>query len=424
MDIFIRDLISFKQLLSEHSLFMIGILLIFGYFLGKLADKLKLPEITGYIISGLLMGDALFQMIPSDSNLSIITDVALALIALTIGGEFYITKLKVMGKEVIILTIFQISLTFIVVTLSLVMFKMELPFALLMGAIATATAPAATVAIVQSLRAHGKFIDRLYGVVAMDDAGAVIIFSISFALATGMLTPQEANAGHGALLLILHAFKEIGFSIVGGGIFGFLIYRTTKNKSNSNEIMILTLALVLLETALAILFHLSPLLSNMAAGAVLINLSPKNHRIFRILEPLSPPIYALFFIIAGTELNPSALLTTEILSLGLIFIIARAFAKYTGIYLGGTIMKSANNIRKYLGMCMLPQAGVAIGLVLMIQAAPATRLFTEAQQTTINLMVNIVLLAVFFNELTGPPLSKYAIVHAMEEEDDGSDRNN
>lgn len=416
MNVFIQNFLEFKELLSHHTLFVIGLLLIFGYFLGKLADKIKLPEITGYIISGLLMGDAVFKIIPPQTDLSIVTDVALALIALTIGGEFYITKLRVMGKEVIILTVFQILLTYIVVSISLLIFKMELPFALLMGAIATATAPAATVAIVQSLRAHGKFIDRLYGIVAMDDAGAVIIFSITFALATGMLSPDGAAGGHGALLLIGHAFREIIISVVVGGLFGYFIHRATKNHSNTGEVLILTLALVLLETALAIFFHLSPLLSNMAAGAVLINISPKNHRIFRILEPLSPPIYALFFIIAGTELNPLVLMQKEILILGAVFIFSRAIAKYAGINLGARLVGSDHNIRKYLGLCMLPQAGVAIGLVLMIQTSPVTLSLPPGQQETITLMVNVVLLAVFFNELTGPPLSKYAIVNAMEED--------
>ncbi|MBB6482054.1 cation:proton antiporter [Spirochaeta isovalerica] len=416
MNLIIEDFFEFKELLSQHSLFIIGLLLVFGYFLGKLADKVKLPEITGYIISGLLMGDAVFQMIPHDSELTIVTDVALALIALTIGGEFSLSKLKVMGREVMILTIFQILLTYAVVSISLVIFKLELPFALLMGAIATATAPAATVAIVQSLRAHGRFIDRLYGIVAMDDAGAVIVFSVSFAIATGMLSPREAASGHGASLLIFHAFTEIVFSLLLGALFGFFIHKSTRKHTNTGEILILTLALVLLETALALFFHLSPLLSNMAAGAVLINISPRNHRIFRTLEPLSPPVYALFFIIAGTELNPSALMKKEILLLGAVFIVSRAIAKYSGINLGARAAGSAHNIRKYLGFCMLPQAGVAIGLVLMIQTSPVILALPEAEQATISLMVNIVLLSVFFNELTGPPLSKFAIIHAMEEE--------
>lgn len=416
MNVLIQNFLEFKELLSHHTLFVIGLLLIFGYFLGKLADRIKLPEITGYIISGLLMGDAVFKIITPHSDLSIVTDVALALIALTIGGEFYITKLKVMGKEVFILTVFQILLTYIVVSVSLFLFKMELPFALLMGAIATATAPAATVAIVQSLRAHGKFIDRLYGIVAMDDAGAVIVFSITFAIATGMLSPHGAAGEHGALLLIFHAFQEIIISVAIGGLFGFFIHKATKNHSNTGEVLILTLSLVLVETALAIFFHLSPLLSNMAAGAVLINISPRNHRIFRTLEPLSPPIYALFFIIAGTELNPLVLMQKEILILGAVFIFSRAIAKYLGIHLGARLIGSAHNIRKYLGFCMLPQAGVAIGLVLMIQTSPAILALPPEQQNTITLMVNVVLLAVFFNELTGPPLSKYAIVNAMEEE--------
>ncbi len=420
MEFLLQQLIELRNLLSSHALFTVGILLTFGYFMGKAVARIKLPAITGYIIAGLLLGDTVSGIVHThmSEGLKIVTDVALGLIALTIGGEFYWVKLKKMGKEVVIITLAQIVLTFLAVTLSLWLFKMEFPLALIMGAIATATAPAATVAIVQTLRAHGPFVDYLYGVVALDDAGCVIVFGISFAIATGLLGAGGAGAAaHGPAVLIGHAFLEIFLSLLIGLIFGYLIHRMTRRKDNANEILIITRGLIFLETALAIVFHLSPLMSNMAAGTIIINLSARNHRIFRILEPLTPPIYALFFVIAGTELNPAVLLQEKILILGAVFILARGAAKYGGVYLGSAVSGAPKCVRKYLGFCMIPEAGVAIGLVLLIQASPLIVHLPPHYDQIISDMVNIILLAVFVNELVGPPVSKFAIVKGLEEEE-------
>ena len=432
MEAIFADLTALRDLMSHHGLFSTGMLLILGYFLGKLAGKIHLPEITGYIIAGLILGDAVLGIIHHEmsESLQIVTDVALGLIALTIGGEFSVSKLKRMGSEVVILTVTQILLTLIAVTIGLRLFRLPLPFALMLGAIATATAPAATVAIVQSLRAHGPFIDRLYGIVALDDAGAVIIFGIVFAVvssilggeaAAGNLAGEAAAHGiHGAvggMAVVLGAFKEILFSIVIGGIAGWIIHALARGKNHTGELMIIGLGWIFLLTAISIVFHLSPLLSNMAAGMVLINLSPRNHRIFRNIEPLTPPIYALFFAIAGTELNPGIFVQGEILMLGLVFIFARALGKTIGVWSGAIMARSRPNVRKYLGFCMLPQAGVAIGLVLMIQASPLIASLGPEQKDIIAMMVNIILLSVFFNELFGPPISKVAIVKALEIEE-------
>jgi len=252
--------------------------------------------------------------------------------------------------------------------------------------------------------------------VALDDAGCVVVFGISFAIVSGFLGSGHGGNSH-AMLLVGEAFGEIFFSLLIGGIAGYLIHLLCWNHANTGEIMIIALGFIFIETALALTFHLSPLLSNMAAGTVLINMSPRNHRIFRILEPLTPPVYALFFAIAGTELNPEILMQPTILLLGFVFVISRAFGKYFGVVSGAILAKSKANIRKYLGFCMLPQAGVAIGLVLMIQASPMTHALPPEKKAMIDLMVNIVLLAVFVNELTGPPISKYAIVKALEREE-------
>jgi len=421
MEDFLNSLVKLRDVLSAHPMFAIGILLTFGYFLGKLVAKFKLPEITGFIIAGLVMGQSLSGVITHEmgKTLTIVTEVALGLIALTIGGEFAFSKLKRMGKEVLVITMIQLLFSFTAVAAGLYFFKMPLPFALLLGAIASATAPAATVAIVQSLRAHGKFVDYLYGVVALDDAGCVILFGVIFSFVSGMLGFSGA-AQAGGLTIALHAVKEVLLSLLIGVISGFLVHAVTRKMKNNSEILLISLGLILMGTAVSIVFHLSPLLTNMVAGAVIINLSPRNHRIFRVLEPLTPPIYALFFIMAGIELRPGVIFKSEILLLGLVYIGFRAIGKYGGVYLGCKLSKTSGSIKKYLGFCMLPQAGVAIGLVLLIQTSPMmAQLTKQAPQYAkiVSDMVNIVLLSVFVNEMVGPPLSKMAITKGNEMEE-------
>ena len=415
MQTLISFLVEFRDLMSNHALFTLGMLLVIGYFTGKLASLFRLPEITGFIVAGLIMGETVTGIVPHHmgENLKIVTEVALGLIALTIGGEFYWVKLKRVGKEVVIITIVQLLASFGAVVFGMTLLGFDLPYALMLGAIASATAPAATVAIVQSLRATGLFVDYLYGVVALDDAGAVILFGLSFAMASGLL--GVSGADHGAVLVIIHALGVVLLSLAAGAVAGFLIHRFTRKKS-SNEIMIISLGFVFLATAVSVIFELSPLMTNMAAGAVIINLSPSNHRIFRILEPLTPPIYALFFVIAGTELQPAILIQTKILLLGGGYILFRALGKYSGVYFGSLLGKVRGTIRTYLGFCMLPQAGVAIGLVLMIQASPLVSYLPPEQIVIIDTMVNIILLSVFINELIGPPISKYALIRGNEME--------
>jgi len=433
MEVIVDRLTEFRESLLHHELLSVSALLILGYFFGKLAAAIRLPEITGYIIAGFILGDSALGIIHHEmgKSLQVITDVALGLIALTIGGEFLVSKLRRMGGEVLILTASQIFLTLAVVTLSLWLLRLPLPFALMLGAIATATAPAATVAVVQSLRAHGPFVDRLYGIVALDDAGAVIIFGVIFAIVSGILTGGGAAlgasgpVGHsveiGSAKVVLGAFKEVLFSILMGAAVGWIIHALTYRKGLGGELTIIALGWVFLLTAISLVFHLSPLLSNIAAGMTIINLSPRNYRIFRNLEPLTPPIYALFFAIAGTKLNPGIFAQKDILIYGMVFIAARAFGKISGVWGGAILAKSRANVRKYLGICMLPQAGVAIGLMLMIQTSPIIALLDFEQRSFIAIMVNIILLSVFFNELSGPPLSKLAIVRALDMEENSEE---
>lgn len=396
---------------SQHILFAIGILLISGYLLGKLAEKLKLPVITGYIVAGILLGESIGSVIELEmvKSLRPITEVALGLIALAIGGEFSRAKLKIIGKEVLIIAILQILITFVLVSLVMILLGFNFEFSLLLAAIATATAPAATVAVVQNLRARGKFIDYLYGLVALDDAGSVILFAVIFAFIGTMIAKVNGSSIAGGIL-IANALWEIILSLLVGVLGGYILHKATRKRQNKSEIMIISLGIVFITIGIAHPLHISPLLTNIMIGATLVNLSPKNQRISRILGTLTPPIYAAFFTIAGTELQLGIFAKPEILFFGIAFVIVRMIGKYSGVYLGAISCKSDSNVKNYLGICMFPQAGIAIGLVLMIQASPILANASSQIQNLATNMINIIIFSVFVNELIGPPLTKWAII--------------
>ncbi|UCB45016.1 MAG: cation:proton antiporter [Spirochaetota bacterium] len=394
------------EIFHQHAILSVGILLLVGYFLGKLFETIRLPAITGYILAGLVLGNSVTGIIDAQmgTSLSSITEIALGLIALTIGGEFSITKIKQTGLNILVLTLFEAIFAYIFVTSFLILFGVNTPIAFLLGAISAATAPAATVVIIKELRARGKFIDYLYGVVAFDDAMCVILFSITFALVSPALTGVAVKGE------IFSSILELALSLVIGITGGFLIHMLTIKKYRINEIMLISLSILFLVSSLSMIFHLSLLIANMAMGATIINLSPKNRRIFTIIEPLTPPIFALFFILAGTQLDISIFANGTVVMLGIIYIASRFMGKFSGITLAGTITKVPKKIRNFLGFCLFPQAGVAIGLALFIQ----TYQIASSSLPELSIIVNIVLLSVFINELVGPIISKFGLKHGAD----------
>lgn len=389
----------------QHAILSIGILLLVGYFLGKLCETVKLPAITGYILAGLLLGKSFAGIVGPrmGHNLSDITEIALGFIALSIGGEFSIAKIRRTGINIFILTLFESVFAYITVTTILFLIGVDFRIAFILGSISAATAPAATVVIIKELRARGEFVDYLYGVVAFDDAVCVMLFSITFSFISPMLTGVPVPGG------IAHAVLELALSFVTGGIGGLFIHLLTIKKYRVNEIMLISLSILFLVSALSVIFGFSPLIANMAMGATVVNLSSKNRRIFTIIEPLTPPIFALFFILAGTELDVSIFAKGGVVLYGLVYIVSRFAGKFGGIFSAGSLVRVPKDVRNYLGFCLFPQAGVAIGLALFVQASPLATLAPPPVKDMFILIVNIVLLSVFINELVGPLISKFGI---------------
>lgn len=396
-------------LLHMSSILSLGVLLFAGFYMGKVFERLKLPPITGYILAGILLGPYVLEVVTEETRqgFSPITQIALGLIALTIGGEFSHARVRRTGLNVLILTLFESLLAFAFVTIALSLYGIDRSVALLLGSIAAATAPAATVVIVRMLKARGEFIDYLYGVVAFDDAVCVVLFGVVFAFVAPVLTGVAAAGG--AAAGFLHSLTKIALSVLAGAAGGFLLHLLVRDRHRVAEVLLISLSLLFVVTALSLVLHLSSVIANMAMGAALVNFSPKNRRVFEVLEPLAPPVFALFFILAGTELNTSVFEHGGIVLLGALYLVSRFLGKSTGIYFGGTVTRSPERVRKYLGLCLFPQAGVAVGLALFVQTSPVTLAAPAPVRETFSLVVNIVLFSVFVNALIGPVISRYGI---------------
>ena len=414
MNEYLDTLLHFKVIIAEHSILSVGLLLAAGYILGKLFEQIRLPSITGYILAGLLMGDSVSGIITHEmsGSLHILTEIALGIIALTIGGEFSLDKIRRTGVKIITITVFEALFAFAFVTLFLLISGFEFHYALLLGTIAAATDSAVTVIIVRDMRARGEFIDYLYGIVAFDDAISVILFSIVFSLITPFLTSIVMQGA--ALRGVMHAFIEILLSALLGFAGGYILNFTTRKKYKINEILLIAVSTLFIVIALSMAFRLSLLIASMVMGATLINLSSKNRRIFTILEPITPPLFALFFILAGTELNIAVFAGGTTVLYGLIYLVSRFAGKYTGVYFGALITRAPKGVKRYLGFCLFPQAGVAIGLALFLQTSPLLLQGSPEVQQMLVAIVNIILMTVFISELVGPVISRFGIVKGVD----------
>lgn len=414
--------LELKTLFLEHPLFLVGILLIFGYFLGKFFGRLRMPEIAGFIFAGLMVSSFTTGLVSHDLNASlhIVTETAIGLLALSVGAEFSRRKMKRIGRNVLRITLIGLAVTFATVLLGCLALSRLLPglpigypYAILLAVMACATAPAAIIAEVHHMRAHGRFVDYLFGVVALGDALAVVVFGLAFTLVTNILNVDAVN-----VYTLATSLREIGLSVLAGAAGGVLLHLLSRRVHNPGEHLILTVGVVFLMTGFAIVLHLSPLLANMVMGAVLINLSSGNHRLFRQIEPLTPPIYALFFVIAGIEMNPAIFLQRTVLIAGLYYIVVRAVGKYLGTYAGAWACGLARPIRRNLGLCMFSQGGIALGFVLLIQTSPLATGLSEGDPLfgVFPELINIVMASIFVNEMASPFLLRYAMIRGNEME--------
>ena len=381
----------------------------------------KLPAVTAYLIAGVLIGPycigALhieglgFSTMDEVSVLSLVSQVALGFIAFSIGNEFRLSDLKKIGKQAFVIGIFQALVATLFVDLALLAVhlmmpeKLTLAQALTLGAIATATAPAATLMVVRQYKAKGPLTSLLLPIVALDDAVGLVAFAVSFGIAKTLVSGTVD-----LISILVNPLVEIVCSLLLGAIMGWLLTQLEKMFNSNTNRLNMTIAFVFMTVALSMMsFHIGPvhvgfssLLVCMMLGTVFCNICPLSHDLMGAADKWTSPLFALFFVISGAELELSVFTDIAIVGIGVIYIIFRCLGKYTGTFASAKATKCEPQICKYLGITLFPQAGVALGMC-------TTAMQLGAQG---NLIRNITLFAVLVYEIVGPLLTKMALTAA------------
>ena len=425
-----------------HIFVYIALLLLAALLSTRLMKLLKLPNVTGYIITGIIMGPFVFGLLFNNftydgiresviygfvDKIKWVSTIALGFIAFSIGTSFKISTIKAVGKKVVIITIFEALFASLLVIAALVVAHFIFPnqvsweLVLTLGAIASATAPAATLMIIKQYKARGPMVDTLLPVVALDDAAALILFAVLFQIAT---TLAAGTGTFDVYKMLIKPIIEIIISLSIGAALGFLISLMNKWFKSRNNRLIIAIFSIFLACGLYFLFkmpqlggfELSSLLMCMMIGSIYTNMCKDSGRTLDVMDRFTSPIYLLFFVISGASLdltiffNKSGLLVLAVAGIYLIF---RVVGKWSGAFTGASIAKCEPKIKKYLGFALIPQAGVAIGL-----ATTASALFSASENDTTriagSLIIAIILTSTLVYELIGPMVSKFALTKAGE----------
>ncbi len=418
---------SIQNFVGNHHqpiLLIVGFVIIAGFYLGKSTKLIKLPSIIGYMFLGLLLGPSLFNIIDHEmqEHLSFITEIALGFVALSIGLELSFNSLKKQGMGIVSI-IFAESFTAFFVTLAgLYLLTNDLALSLIFAAFAPASAPAGTVAIIKEYKAKGSLTKALYAVVGFDDGLAIIIFGFSAAIVRMLLMQDSPGAEEVSFIQSMTPpVIEVILSLVIGAITAVIISLLTRKIKSKPELLILIVGFVLLSNGLCKVFHLSLILTNMVIGLIIVNTQRHElvHKIHEVLSDVMPLFFIMFFALAGANLHVSAL--PQLGLLGLVYIACRSIGLIGGARLGGMLGNVEPKIKKYVGMGILSQAGVAIGLALIVKqdfaglgkvVDVATGITSGDRIGSIGI-TTITATCIFF-EIIGPILTKVALTKAGE----------
>ena len=408
---------------SAHPLLFLGIIILAGYAGGRIAHALSLPRISGYIVAGMLLSPGITGVLSVsiiEGELSIITHIALGIIAFSIGGALEFYKLKKLGKPIIVITLVQAAVVALLVSLSVIFLFPHLPGAglekgsvllavgLFLGAICAATAPAAVLGVIHEYKARGPMTTVLLGVITLDDGITLILFSMAAGFAGSL-------GGSGVSLLqagLVEPAREILTAILVGCAVGLLLRLLIPVAKRRGALLGLTLGSIFLTSGIALTMHISSLLACMTLGLVLVNTMKRPEQWFESVEKIEEPLFAMFFVLAGAHLKPGVLMAAGTLTL--VILIMRTIGKLGGAYLGAVMSDAPLAIRRYLPLGLLPQAGVSIGLALAAKEY-------ISDPAIARIMVNAILGSVIINELVSPLLVKTALLRSGEAGSPGGD---
>ena len=378
-------------------LLSLAVIWVAGFLMTRLTKLLRLPNVTGYILAGVAIGPYLLNLVPADiaSGMDFMTDAALSFIAFGVGRYLRLDGLKKSGLGIIVLTVCEALVAAALVTLTMYyVFHLSLAFSLLLGAIGSATAPASSLMTIRQYRAKGEFVDTLVQVVALDDAVALIAFSVCAAVAEA----SEHSGAMDAAVVLMPLLENIIALAVSVGL-GFLLNLLINKRRSKDHRLVLACAFIFGMAALCSSMDISPLLSMMVMGTVYANIH-EDKSLFKQLNRMTPPILLMFFVLSGMRLNVPALATAGVI--GVTYFIVRIVGKVLGAYIGARLGHRPASVRRYLGLALIPQAGVSIGLAVL----GGRILPSQSGQ----LLSTIILSSSVLYEMIGPVSAKLALI--------------
>jgi Kef-type K+ transport system membrane component KefB len=389
-----------------NEILSVGLILLFALAAGHAAQLVRIPEVTGYLFVGMLIGPTGLNLVTAENRetLQFLSEVALGLILFSIGAIFRAETLRLIGRRVATITLAETTGAFILVLVAMLAVGIPLPAALLLGVIAMETAPATTLMVLHEYDARGPLTDTLLALVAFNNMVVLIAFGIIAAIVTLFGGPA---AGGGLASLLYSSVFGLVWGVLGslalGAVLGLLLDVWADRVSESGEIMILAVGIVLVAVGGARWLGLSPLFTTLALGATTVNASHRIDDLSSALGQADPPLYAAFFVLAGAELRPEAL--TGIGAVGFLFVLSRVLGKMVGAYLSAKRMNLPAQVRRHLGLCLVSSSSLAIGLTIQVREQ-----FPQyAEQIT-----GLVLAAVIVFEIAGPLLTRVALIRAGE----------
>ena len=385
-----------------NTILCLGIVLVGALVAEKIVNYLKVPAITSYILLGILLGPYALNVTGEGlmAASELLSNIVLGFIAFHIGKNFSLEHFKRIGKAVLSISLSVTVATLICVTVG-IYYVAQQPFhiALLFGAISTATAPATTMMIIRQYKARGLFTDVLLGTVAIDDAWGIMIFSVSLAIAQILQLGQFSELV--IMFVTMKAAGKIFFSMILGLIMAFLVSKISVYLKRREDVLTFILGAILINTGIALYFHMSPLFSNMFFGAVLVNIEKTSFRFFDSLSAVDWPLYVMFYVLAGANLDVGLLSTLGLI--GSVYIISRIIGRIGGAYAGAVIVGAEKSIKKYMGLALMAQAGVAIGLAMLAKVnLPHTG----------GAILNTIIATTVIYEILGPIATRYSLIKA------------
>lgn len=384
-----------------NELTSLGLILLFALLVGHLVKFIRVPEVTGYLVAGMIVGPSVLGLFSHETlqSLNVFSEVGLGLILFSVGAVFEFGRVRAIGRRLVTLTLAESLASAVLVAIGMFVLRQPWQVALLLGAIAIETGAASTLMVIRENNSSGPFTEALTGVIGLNNLLALVVFSlVAVTLDTSALATRNAVTFEGVVRAIFPLVWQLVGSTALGFLVGLLLASWASQVVESGEMLILLIGCVLLTVGVATVVELSPLVASLAVGATMANLSGKSRRLFAALSRTDPPLYVIFFVLAGADLDLSLLPSLGML--GIVYVACRAGGKFAGAGIAARVTGFPNAVQRLMGMSLFAQAGLAVGLVIVTRQR-----FPDIAPT----VTTVVLGAIIVFEIAGPLAARFAL---------------